>query len=295
MKPLHVAVCTKATSPGRFDRIKRTWGLWTYDVPEFTWELMRTGKWTEYDTEKLKDQGYDLVFLEDGAWARFAGDAIPSVFYIVDSTVTEAHYHQRLNQCPHVDLILLDHDRPERFVETGKPIRQLPHCVNDQIFRDYGEKIVDIASHLNVGGPCSKERREIGRKLNPWSKGQSYSYRGGTMGVEHYARSLSEARVTVNWPRFPINRSHRVLDAMACRTALVTGPVPDVPGERRVNGVDYVQVADFNEFYSQIRDLLDSGRWREVADSGYRCIQEHHTWRVRAGQLRQILNEELGL
>ncbi len=54
--------------------------------------------------------------------------------------MSEDHYRQRLNQCPHADLLLLDHDRPERFVGTGVPARQLPHCVNDQIFKDYGTK-----------------------------------------------------------------------------------------------------------------------------------------------------------
>ncbi len=148
---------------------------------------------------------------------------------------------------------------------------------------------------MNVGGICGRGRKELGRVLREWCRERGYSYRGGTLGTQHYARSLSEARVVVNWPRNPSNRSHRVLDAMACRTALVTGPVPDVPGEARQNGQDYVQVSDFEEFFYQVGDLLDSGRWREIADNGYRCVQEHHTWRVRAGQLRRILNEELGL
>jgi hypothetical protein len=294
MKPLHVAVLTKATSPNRFDRINRSWGLWTYDVPEFTWEIMPTWKWEEYDTERLKAGGFDLAFLEDGAWAKFEGDAIPTAFYIVDSTVSEDHYRQRLNQCPHVDLLLLDHDRPERF-EMGIPVRQLSHCVNDTIFKDYGQKQVDIASHMNTGGVCEQGRKELGRVLREWCKERGYSYRGGTLGTEHYARSLSEARIAVNWPRNPNNRSHRVLDGMACRSCLVTGPVPDVPGEIRVSGRDYVQAADFEEFFYQVSDLLDNKRWREIADNGYECIQKHHTWRVRAGQLRQILNEEIGI
>jgi glycosyltransferase involved in cell wall biosynthesis len=296
MKPLRVALCTKAISPVRFERDGRNVGIFSYAVPEFEWEHVAVHKWQDIDTRALAEQGFDLAFHEDGAWAHYPDRALPVVYYVVDSTLSEDHYRERLEQAQDADLVLVDHDRLERFAAAEKPLRQLPHCVNDRVFRDRGlERTADVASHMNVGGPCGDGRLEVGTRLEAWCGAMGYTYRGGTMGVEEYARSFNAARVSVNWPRTPINRSHRVLDAMACRTCLVTGAVPDVPGEERVAGRDCVPVDSYEEFFLAISELLESGAWREIADSGWRCVREHHTWSVRARQLRQILHEELGL
>jgi glycosyltransferase involved in cell wall biosynthesis len=296
MKPLYIALCTKAISPIRFERDGRNVGMFSYAVPEFTWQHVSIHKWNDVDTRDLAAQGFDLIFHEDGAWARYDYDALPVAFYVWESTLSDDYYQQRLSMAREADLLLIDHDRLERFEGLGKPVRRLSHCVNDRIFRDYGEgKSVDVASHMNTGGPCGEGRKELGRHLGRWCATVGYSYAGDTMGVELYARSMSAARVTANWPRCPENRSHRVLDAMACRTCLVTGPVPDVSGEERVAGRDYVEAGSYQEFLEVTGELLDSGRWREIADNGYKLVQEHHTWTVRARYLREVLHNELGL
>jgi len=40
---------------------------------------------------------------------------------------------------------------------------------------------------------------------------------------------------------------------------------------------------------------LENDRWREVAKTGYAHVMKYHTWRTRAGQLRMMLGEVLGL
>jgi hypothetical protein len=295
MGKLHVAVLTKATSPGRFDIVNRTWGVWTTPVPEFTWELMPVYKHDNIDAGILKNAGFDLAFLEDGAWVNYTGDGIPLVYYVVDSTVTESHYLERYSQAEvAADLVLLDHDQTERF-RVGAPVRQLPHCVNTQIFKDYGPKTVDVAIHLNVGGSCGNQRKVVKQTLPGYCQAREFTYSIGPLGVEHYAAAMGQARVTINWPRFPGNRSHRVLDGMACNTCIITGPIPDVEGELRQAGRDYIQVDTPAQMLDAVRAQLENDRWKWVANNGYQLIKDSHTWQIRAAQLRQILKEELGL
>ena len=299
MKPLRVALVTKANSPNRLRRDDRSVGYFSYAVPEFTWEHQVVWKksHTTLDLKKLAARDFDLVFHEDGAWCSYKHLGIPVVYYVVDSTLSDgSHYLPRLKQARKADLVLVDHDKLERYAETGKPVRRLSYCVNDMIFRDHGlPKTVDVASHMNVGGTCGEGRKQLGKYLGRWCGKEGYSYRGGPLGSVDYAKSFNAARITANWPRTPLNRSHRVLDAMACRTCLVTGTVPNVSGEHRVAGRDYVAVQTHDEFYLQVEELLASGRWRDIADQGHKLVRDHHTWATRAKELRQILSEELGL
>jgi len=76
---------------------------------------------------------------------------------------------------------------------------------------------------------------------------------------------------------------------------MITTPLPRVSGEPRRAGRDYLQYNDVPELFTLIDKTLREGSWKEIADRGYELVQEHHTWAVRAKQLRQILKERLGL
>jgi hypothetical protein len=297
MKPLRVLLATKGNSEGRFLRDDRLVGYWSYAVPEFTWDHLPVWKSSEPMSMKGWQKKYDLIFIEDGTWPQWKDKYLPVVYYVVDSTLDRnIHFLPRLQLARECDLVLVDHDRLGRFAGTGKPVRRWPYCVNDHLFRDYGlEKVIDICAHFNAGGGDDGQRSELGRNLGRWCELMGYAYSGGQLGGEDYARAFNAARISANWPRWTNNRSHRTFDVMACRSCLLTGPLPDVSDEERVAGRDYVEVATQEDFYLQVTDLLKSGRWQVVADNGYKLVQEYHTWAIRARQLRQILREELGL
>jgi glycosyltransferase involved in cell wall biosynthesis len=297
MKPLRVLLATKGNSRGRFLRDARMVGYWSYGVPEFTWDHLPVWKTGEPISMKGGQKKYDLVFVEDGTWPIWKDRCLPVVYHVVDSTLSRGcHFEPRLELAKQCDLVLIEHDRLERFAEAGRPVRRWAYCVNDDLFKDYGlEKAVDVCSHFNSGGGHDGGRKELGRDLGKWCKEKGYVYRGGCVGGREYAKSFNAAKISANWPRWPENRPHRVLDVMACRSCLLTGPIPDVSGEEREEGRDYVEVPTVADFYPRADELLRSGRWKEIADNGYELVQERHTWAVRAGELRQILSEELGL
>lgn len=111
MKPLRVAVIVKNT-PAAFRRESRNMGMWSYAVPEFTWEFFSPGKTFHLNRATFKKQGYDLIFHEDGgAWGKFTGGEIPYVYYAIDSTLTEEHHYKpRYEQAKQADLTLVDHE-----------------------------------------------------------------------------------------------------------------------------------------------------------------------------------------
>jgi len=297
MRTLHALLVAKGISPSRLKRNDRNMGHFSYAVPEFTWEHLPVHRWQTVDCVGFGGK-YDLIFQEDGTWARYENRDVPVAYYVWDSTLSDGcHYEPRFDHAKEMGLVLVDHDRLERFAGTGRPVRRLSYCVNDKLYRDYGlEKTLDVAYHMNIGGASvGAERAQLRGILRKHCHNRGYSFSQERPAGRAYAESFNRARIVANWPRQPGNRPFRLLDGMACRSCVVTGPVPDVSGEVREAGVHYVEVRTLDEFCQAVDELLASGRWREVAESGYRLVRERHTWAVRARELRRILNEELGL
>lgn len=294
MKRLHVAVLTKAVSENRFHPTDRTWGCWSHPVDEFTFDILPASRGEVFTLGDLRLKGYDMVVVEDGCWPILNGDAIPSAFYCVDSTVSVAHYNERHHYAKGFGLTLLDHDRAHRF--KGIPCAPFPHCVNTHVFRNRGyERTVDVGIHINVGGPCCEDRKVMKRVVSDWAIRHKIPYLVKIAGVVEYGEMMARDKIVVNWPRCFGNRSHRVLDAMGSGACVVTGPIPYVRGEDRWEGRDYVEVANVGAMLQAIAGLLSSGRWLEKAEEGYDTIQKFHTWNIRATQLRSIINEKLDL
>lgn len=309
MKKLKVALLIK-NKPAPKARSARNVGYWSYAVDEFKWTHFWQGKrGFSWDTRDYQKAGFDLVFHEDaGNWGvyqpemRFNGEykgrgAIPVVYFSVDSTLTDQHFRERLEQGKQADLVLLDHDRPERFAGC-RVVRQWNYCVNDRAAKDYDlEKTVDVAFHCSGGAPGRESRAEVRNLLHEWASEWEYIYRSGVVrgSFGDYARAMNQAKIVVNQPRTPINRPHRIFDAMACRACLVTKPIPQVEGDMIVSGQHYIEAADNRDLLCRLKALLDTKSWRGIADAGHTLVMEKHTWAVRAKQLREILHEELGL
>jgi hypothetical protein len=302
MRPLKVAVIVK-NKPAALERENKAMGIFSYPVNHlFTWDYVPLSKHFRLDTREYANKGYDLIFHIDGPLlGEYIGREIPTVFYAIDSTLShENHYLPRLDMARKSRMVLVDHDALERFASAGRgKIFRFSHCVNDKVFRDYGlDKDCEVAFHCNSGHAApSQERSDLRRQLHDICAANNWRYRSGMLPLVEYAQSMNAAKVTVNWPRNPANRPHRVLDAMACRTCLLTGPLPDVSDEFRCAGEHYLEFWNNIALAVRLDRLLmyTDEAWREIADAGYEMVMKHHTWAVRARQLRELLHVELGL
>ena len=97
------------------------------------------GYWRTLDAAKIAElNAADVVIisrnLDSGS---FANDApIPLVYYCVDSTLSNAHYLDRLPHAQAADLALIEQDRLDKF-STCKAVRRLPYCVNDKLYYEF--------------------------------------------------------------------------------------------------------------------------------------------------------------
>jgi hypothetical protein len=292
VKALKVALITRPGSiPG-----ERNVGAWAYAVPEFTWRHYEVPK--GHHLNRVRFTGFDLIVWEDGKSSiTWEGKGPPIAYVVADSTLSEEHYQQRLRLGTQADIILVDWDRLERFEQLGKPVRRFSYAVNDRRFKDWGEaKTIDVAYHLHENTP---ERKELGDWLAGFCQERSYAFARGTRLGDEYARAFSRARVTVDLPRNPFNRDHRLFDAMGCRTWVLTRPVPDVSGEQRVVGYDYQEWDSLEVLATRLDKVLSlDPDWerglRDSWDAALECVQTYHTWKVRARELRATL-AELGI
>jgi glycosyltransferase involved in cell wall biosynthesis len=270
------------------DRESRNMGYWSYPVKQFAWAHFVFGGKRAYATEM---NGYDLVFQEDAGPRFFKHLKRPRVFLSIDSSLSEGHLKARLERARHADLILVDHDRPEQFLPLRVPVRRLNYCVNDRLMRDYNlERDIDISFHCANSG--NLERKRLRMLLGEYCQKRGLNFTSGVLHITDYARAMARSKVVVNWPRTPQNRPHRVFDAMACGACLVTGPLPDVPGDERVEGRDYIEAGRLDDIPAIAEELIKSGRWQEVGQNGKRLVAKYHTWATRAKQLRQMLDDE---
>ena len=296
MKPLRVALVVK-NSPSTRERENRNMGWWSYAVPEFSWEHFWLGARPVNVERELA--GFDLIFHEDGGnWCHYERQNIPVVFLSFDGTLSERHYQERLGVARQSNLVLVDHDRLERFRGNGVPVRRFPYCVNERVYRPM-EKTLDVSFHCGTGErkgfPGGAERNHLRRYLGEICEQAGYSYRSGVLGLPEYAESMGRSKVIVNWPRTPTNRPHRIFDAMACGAALLSRPLPPVPEDRRVAGVHYAVFDDLAELPEKLAWLLEGERWQEIARAGHELVMANHTWSIRAQELRAMLYKELGL
>ena len=288
MKPLRVALVHRAGENTR----TRTYGPWSYPVPEFEVEHFEAHKGFEFKRSEFAGM-FDLIFYEDGKlYGTFWTDAdIPLVYNVTDSTLSEELYQIRLGQAKQADLITVDWDKLERFDGLGKPVRRLSYCVNDTLCKDYGlEKTVDVGMYMTFDA----ERRELLEQVKEFCKSKGYSLAASSkLRGEGYAKAFNQTKVCLNFSRTPETRNHRVLDVMASRSCLLTTPLPYVTGEDLRPGRSFEVFTDgIDGLEKAIESLLSTGDWGRIADAGYEMIHKYHTWAVRALWLRTLLLHE---
>jgi glycosyltransferase involved in cell wall biosynthesis len=286
---MRVALVVKATGSTQA-RNDRNMGYWSYPVKEFDWRHFTFAR-SAVVTSEIGDD-FDIILQEDAGPKYYKQCKLPIVYLSIDDSLSADHLESRLGRAKLADLILVDHGDLNNYAHLGVPVRRLNYCVNDWLMKDYGEeKTVDVSFHC--GGSGCPDRKKIRSMLSTYCKKRGLVYKSGVLHITEYARAMNRSKIVVNWPRAPGNRPHRVFDAMACGACLVTGPLPDVGGDERVKGWDYVEVEQIKEIPDAIDDLLGSGRWQTIARHGKKLVDKHHTWAIRARQLRQILSEEL--
>jgi spore maturation protein CgeB len=82
-----------------------------------------------------------------------------------------------------------------------------------------------------------------------------------------------------------------VFDVMASRGCLLTSPLPIISGDGLNPSTHYREYMNDEQLERELVKLLDGGEWEPIAEAGYQHILAHHTWRIRAAQLRGTLTE----
>ncbi len=104
---------------------------------------------------------------------------------------------------------------------------------------------------------------------------------------------LQKAAVAVAPLRYGAGIQNKVLEAMACGTAVVSTPAA-ARALAAVPGRDLVTADEPEAFARAILDLLeDEGRRRAIALAGRRYVERHHDWHVIAARLEQIYDDVL--
>lgn len=294
MRPLKVAMFVKS-SPWSMERENRNMGLFSYPVPEFTWDHFAFNEFQPVDMRKFKD--YDFIFHEDAGWAKYVGERPPVVYFTFDSFLSDAHLAVRLKQALQADLVLVDHDYPERFTSAGIKARQWPYCTNDHLYKPL-DKTMDVVYHCGAGykagNPGWQKRSATRGVIGEICTKHGWSYASGARSPVEYAASMGHAKVAANVNRLYNHRPHREFDAMACGAVFLTEPYPDTPEDGTLAGIHYAVFSD-GQIENKLSELLDGGDWPAYAERGHQFIMEHHTWAIRATQLRELVNREFGI
>jgi hypothetical protein len=285
LKPLRIAAIVKNT-PSSYERENKNVGYLSYPVPEFTWEYFSPGKGVRVDTREFQKQGYDLILhIDGGNWCEYIGNAIPTVYYSVDSTLSENHHFApRYEQAAQADLILVDHDQLERFEATGRPVRRWLYCVNDRVFYPR-EKTLDV--DFQCGGTAERSKMRV--HLSELCKDRGLSYKSGVAPLAEYAENMGAAKVVVVLPRTPRNRPHRIYDATASGAAVLL---------QRGTRDPEIWPPDFASYENDPEErfgyLFNSFGWMHALEMRERFVGKH-SWATRAAELRALLAEELSL
>ncbi len=287
-------------------------GQFAYPVPGLTWTHHNVDRSFDLDIRTLGD--VDAVWWDDGKYSdvRFTPEKgarkVPIVFWALYPTLA-AHIRQtRLSMIrPYADAVLLDHDNPDFW--PGIPGRRLAYSVNERYYRDRGlNRDVDVGFY-NVWG-----HNPLRPAFDAWLEGlckrhgwRYWSNKGQFIGTQ-YATLLARTKVVVHLNRTPDTRPPRIFDCAACGTALLSNPMPRLPGENWVPWWHYGEFvyprdqyeenvpdhkpltdADCPEVIEGLEWMLDRGAWQAIAQNAKEYVLACHTWEQRAWELRGIL------
>lgn len=260
-------------------------GWWSYPVPEFTWSTLKV-KPTNFVVDMKESQKADLIVLDDWIFGKVKNLTTPLAYCTVDSARSIAQLDRNIAQAKGASLILCDSAPLDSFAGCGVPVRRFAYAVNESLFFPR-EKVYDVAF---LCWPTD-ERRTVQKSCETICKKHGWSFVTGTYDWNDYARFLSSAKVVVHFPHVKEARSWRVFDTMASRGALLTMPLPDVSGDGLIRGTHYREYVNTETMERELLALLDFGAWKIVGEAAYDHVMRWHTWKIRAGQLRETLHE----
>jgi len=257
-------------------------------VPEFEWSALKV-KPTNFTLDLKQAPPHDLVVLDDWVFGKIKNLEAPLTYVTVDSARSVAQLDRNRHQAEISSLILVDSDSLDSFSGLGKPVKRFAYAVNEALFFPR-EKVYDVAF---LCWPTD-ERRVVEKACGEICHKRDWRYLTGTYDWGDYARVLSSAKVIVHMPHVKNARSWRVFDVMASRGALLTMSLPDVSGDGLIRGTHYREYNNTETLERELAALLDYGAWELIAEAGYDHVLKHHTWKIRAAQLRQIIYEVFG-
>lgn len=290
VKPLKVAL-VHADRPRAMEN--RMIGWWAYDVPQFhvTRFPIPKKKRQTIDVARLAER-FDVIFWEDyqcyPRWVHTG--ALPIVYQVGDSVLSEKHRQNRQKAARDADLILVKRDRLTHFRDIA-PTRRGSDCVNDRLFYDrHLPKDIDVCYHVRGN---TERRKAVGRFLQDFCAEHELTCAFGKRFNEEYAQAFNRSRISVNvidwW------RNQRFFDVMAAYSCLLTTPPKPVSEEDYLRGIHYLEWTDFHGLGNEILYTLDTGRWKHITQYGHDYVMRKHTWAARARRVRCLLREELGL
>lgn len=315
MKPIRVLLLHR----DQWYRWARIDGQFAYPVPQFEWDHKVVKIKFSLDLSTLTNE-YDIVWWDEGKHRgctiipEVGKRDVPVVYWSLYPTLNPSTFNSRLKRATnHADLVLLDHDRLDRWQEKleNRPIRRLAYSVNERYYRDRGvERAIDVGFYCVYG--FNKERPAMDEWLRDFCQRKGYSYHSteGKCRKTHYARLLAKTKVVVHLNRTPATRPPRIFDTAASRCALLSNVMPSVSGEcwepwrhyapfskpysmeyKPFGRNDRLKFTDdeCQEVIQGLEWLLDGNRWQLVAEHAHQYVLACHTWRQRAIELYGIL------
>ena len=283
MKPLRVLLIHRDN-----DNYRNLTGWWSYPVPEFTWQAARVPAINF--SVKVDPQLFDLIVLDDWIFGNVEANHVPLAYVVVDSARSDEQLARNLRQAKHANLILVDSDDLAKF-NIGRPARRFAYAVNERLYHPC-PKTHDVAFLCWPTQP----RREVQERAAQICARHGWSFLTGTYAnFQDYAAAIGSARVVIHKAHVERARSWRVFDVMASRGCLLSSPLPTVDGDGIEKGVHYAEYANPDALEGKLERLLTGNAWAEMAETGYQHVVAHHTWAIRAKDLRELLAKELRL
>jgi hypothetical protein len=279
----HVAVVCRQKA---FSETRAKIGLWSYDVPDLTWDFYPVEDGQVVDKNMLARE-HDCIFWEDWCWPTWEGaSSIPVYAWIVDSNTSARRRKNYVARARQADVVLVDQDQLKHFNDLGKPVFRWQYAVNEQVFAPM-PKSVDVAYHV----ARTDGRAALQEYLLAWLRDHPTinATFGGNFTIAQYVARLGAARIVVHKRTHEQCRSHRYFDALAAGCCLLADRGWSVNEDGFRPGVHYLEWDTPTELVGQIEQLLDTGEWLRYANMGQAFVLSHHTWARRAAELVHIM------